>query len=1046
MDVEMKSKNYTYFSERSYTGKDCKIDDKVVDYWKKVLGDNVFNNIEKVYNFRPEIVMSKKDFENVTESKEILQFSELFQTEFGENVKYQLKIGEKGAFVFDRFLDHFIKFGIAVLNEQEIDECIMDSYIDNIIRQISKISMGTLMFEMYICREQGLLVGNNSNEEYVYYNTHFLGDKKYINELFEIYPCLERMIFESIFYLVNNYKELLIRLKKDHDYLVEQLCDRKKFKKVVKMQSDISDSHKRGKTVSVLTLDNDVKVVYKPRSLKGEKAYQDFQTYISQGSKLKARTFKVIDCGNYGWEEFVESKPCSDMQQLRNYYYRFGELILQNYILNANDLHEENVIAYGEYPIVIDAETILDNHIELSKQNSREIINEKIRDSVLFSGLLPNYRFSNKGKGIDMSAIMGKEGDEYPILIPRIAEIGTSNMHYEYVHPIKTANNNLATLNGKFIAPATFIKEIDQGFRDAYRFIMEHKQSTIEKMKIFENIIVRHLIQDTQRYSMILHTSYHPDFLQDGKDRELVLCSIMGHIDEVEKSNKVAELEIKDMLHMDVPYFYINTSCNSLFGTDNKEISNYFETSSICKVKEKICGMTIGAMEEQSRFLKIALTDLNDYKITRKNGNIIRNNISGTFDMRRKQDAIERLAENLLHDAVITPDKHDVNWIGVSSVGSDENSTWQIQPLGNYLYEGLAGIAIFFHALCQSLKIEKYKFVCDALDQNLFTYTKEMEQKVEGIENESSGILCGEAALVYTYEILYQITKHKIYLEYARRHCEILKKTIDNDMYYDLVYGNAGAILALLNLYDLTGEEEYLRIADLAGEKLFASQQFEENTRKGWLGAGSKYPLAGFSHGVAGIAYSLVKLWSYTQKEKYLQAVVASIRFENSLYDDKIGNWKDEREYNGHKSSEQNIYMTAWCHGAAGILLSRCKIMQFDIDKELQDELNKDIKTALATTLKYGFGENDCLCHGNLGNTEILMEYGRMFNDIKTLDLCGEIREAACKRILGANYDSGRSYLYGYQIPGFMTGLSGMGYSLLRDINKELPCILSLEI
>ena len=39
----MKSKNYTYFSERSYTGKDCKIDDKVVDYWKKVLGDNVFN-------------------------------------------------------------------------------------------------------------------------------------------------------------------------------------------------------------------------------------------------------------------------------------------------------------------------------------------------------------------------------------------------------------------------------------------------------------------------------------------------------------------------------------------------------------------------------------------------------------------------------------------------------------------------------------------------------------------------------------------------------------------------------------------------------------------------------------------------------------------------------------------------------------------------------------------------------------------------------------------------------------------------------------------
>ena len=87
---------------------------------------------------------------------------------------------------------------------------------------------------------------------------------------------------------------------------------------------------------------------------------------------------------------------------------------------------------------------------------------------------------------------------------------------------------------------------------------------------------------------------------------------------------------------------------------------------------------------------------MNDYKITRKNGNIIRNNISGTFDIEEgNRMQSKELAENLLHDAVITPDKHDVNWIGVSSVGSDENSTWQIQPLGNYLYEGLAGIAIF---------------------------------------------------------------------------------------------------------------------------------------------------------------------------------------------------------------------------------------------------------------------------------------------------------------------------------------------------------------
>ena len=51
----------------------------------------------------------------------------------------------------------------------------------------------------------------------------------------------------------------------------------------------------------------------------------------------------------------------------------------------------------------------------------------------------------------------------------------------KYVHPIKTANNNLATLNGKFIAPATFIKEIDQGFRDAIDLLWNINSQLLRK-------------------------------------------------------------------------------------------------------------------------------------------------------------------------------------------------------------------------------------------------------------------------------------------------------------------------------------------------------------------------------------------------------------------------------------------------------------------------------------------------------------------------------------------------------------------------------------
>src|SRR5699024_3835915 len=99
----------------------------------------------------------------------------------------------------------------------------------------------------------------------------------------------------------------------------------------------------------------------KPRSLKAEKAYQNFVSELSSKLAIKLKSIMVLDYKQYGWEEYIEAKSCSTLIELKRYYYRFGVLIFVNYILNANDLHVENVIAMGEHPMVVDAETILDN-------------------------------------------------------------------------------------------------------------------------------------------------------------------------------------------------------------------------------------------------------------------------------------------------------------------------------------------------------------------------------------------------------------------------------------------------------------------------------------------------------------------------------------------------------------------------------------------------------------------------------------------------------------------------------------------------------------
>ena len=75
--------------------------------------------------------------------------------------------------------------------------------------------------------------------------------------------------------------------------------------------------------------------------------------------------------------------------------------------------------------------------------------------------------------------------------------------------------------------------------------------------------------------------------------------------------------------------------------------------------------------------------------------------------------------------------------------------------------------------------------------------------------------------------------------------------------------------------------------------------------------------------------------------------------------------------------------------------------------------------------------------HGKSTLADRLMEAKKMSNILLNY---------AVNNILSGNFDCGRAYLFGHKIPGFMTGLAGMGYSLLRHIDETLPCILAIEL
>ena len=74
---------------------------------------------------------------------------------------------------------------------------------------------------------------------------------------------------------------------------------------------------------------------------------------------------------------------------------------------------------------------------------------------------------------------------------------------------------------------------------------------------------------------------------------------------------------------------------------------------------------------------------------------------------------------------------------------------------------------------------------------------------------------------------------------------------------------------------------------------------------------------------------------------------------------------------------ERVAFMSAWCHGAPGIGLARLQCLPHLNDAEIHAE----IATALKTTFAQGFGHNHSLCHGDLGNLELLLQADEVLGD-----------------------------------------------------------------
>jgi len=262
----------------------------------------------------------------------------------------------------------------------------------------------------------------------------------------------------------------------------------------------------------------------------------------------------------------------------------------------------------------------------------------------------------------------------------------------------------------------------------------------------------------------------------------------------------------------------------------------------------------------------------------------------------------------------------------------------------------------------------------------------------------------------------------------------------------DLLAGRAGAIIGLLVLNAMTGEDVLVQKSAKIGEQLMNAGIREAQTLS-WPSPSlpGQPRLTGFSHGAAGIGHALLELHRATGDHRFRVGAEDAFGYERGLYNAEARNWPDLREATtpGTQPNGGPTYALAWCHGAPGIALSRLQATELLADPQIRSEAVTALETTRDTVQAGLHTGNYSLCHGLAGNAEILIEGeplldGESGSLARTIALAGIQTYGRPGRVWPGGVPGGHT-------ASLFLGLAGTAYFYLRLNNPAVPSVLLMR-
>ncbi|MCP6757222.1 MAG: type 2 lanthipeptide synthetase LanM family protein [Fischerella sp. CENA71] len=902
----------------------------------------------------------------------------------------------------------------------------------------------TMVLELNVARLQGVLKNKTSKERFQSFIER-LKQPEIALTIFQEYPILARQLMIVVNHWLKNSLEFIQHLCTDWEEMSNTFNQGKSPGLLVAVEAGAGDSHRGGRSVMIARFESGLKLVYKPKNLGVDVHFQQLLAWLNErGNHPPFQLLKILNRSDYGWVEFIEPSSCTSVEQIEGFYKRQGGYLALFYALEATDFHHENLIAAGEYPIMIDLEALFHPYkSELDSSQSTTLATHQIAYSVLRVGLLPRKTWGNQeSEGIDISGLGGLPGQLIPRGVSSWEGKGTDEMRLTREQVELPIAKNLPTLDGKLVNVLDYTESIIAGFTSIYQLLVEHRDELLgsdSPLTRFADDEVRVILRNTATYAKMLWESYHPDFLRDALDRERLFDRLWIDVKHRPEIEKIIAAEQQDLRQGDIPIFTTRPISCDLYTSTNQSIPDFFTRSGMSIVRERLQQLDRQDMNRQIWFIRasLATSALTAKQPELEKGEPPRLILTGED----REIGGKKNREQLLSGAIAIGDRleelalrgeDDATWLGLNSMGEKQ---WSILPLKIDLYDGISGIVLFLAYLGELTGEKRYTNLAEAA---LRTVQGQIERDKGLIE--SIGAFNGLGGMIYTLTHLGSLWNKPSLLSEAQALAELLPSLIAKDEQLDIIAGAAGCIAGLIALHRCQPDERILALARQCGEHL-VSQAIPRKQGRAWvIKKGSSEPLSGFSHGAAGIAWALLELAALTGERDFYQAALDGISYERSLFYPELSNWLDLRETETKDESKAHYCMTAWCHGAPGIGLARLRCLPYIDDLAIRAEIN----TAIKTTLEQGFGFNHSLCHGDLGNLELILQASSILQDAQYQTQLDRLTTLILDRIDQQGWVCGVPL--GVETPGLMTGLAGIGYGLLRLAEPEkIPSVLILE-